>query len=99
MTAVISGVAAGVSFLDANQVPQKRWFKARAQAEALRSLYYIYISRQKPFEIITSRDRVHKMREKVLDILSDTASANRPVSPRSTQQTAPAPKAQGSDQP
>ena len=45
-TAIVSGVAAAVSFLDANQTPQRRWFRARAQAESLRSLYFLFIARQ-----------------------------------------------------
>jgi hypothetical protein len=72
LTAIISGIAATVSFLDANQTPQKRWYKARAQAEALRSLYFLFLARQKPFDIPNERDRVQKMRLKVIEVLRQT---------------------------
>ena len=78
LTAIISGIATAVSFLDANQTPQKRWFKARAQAAGLRSLYFLYIARQKPFDIVSDRERVHKMRETVLDVLRDRTGAAPP---------------------
>lgn len=75
-TAVISGMAATVSFLDANQTPQARWFKARAQAESLRSLYFLFIARQNPFNLETSRARVQKLRRKVIDVLVDSPGAD-----------------------
>jgi hypothetical protein len=71
-TAIISGIAAGASFLDANQTPQKRWYKARAQAEALRSLYFLFLARQKPFDSPNERDRVQRMRQKVIEVLRQT---------------------------
>ena len=72
LTAIISGIAAAVSFLDANQTPQKRWYKARAQAEALRSLYFLFLARQKPFDSPNERDRVQKMRQKAIEVLRQT---------------------------
>jgi hypothetical protein len=74
LTALISGIAAAVSFLDANQTPQKRWFKARAQAESLRSLYFLFLARARPFDTPTSRERVHRMRQKVIDVLREASS-------------------------
>lgn len=76
LTAVISGTAATVSFLDANQTPQSRWFKARAQAESLRSLYFLFVARQNPFNLETSRARVQKLRRKVIDVLVDSPGAD-----------------------
>lgn len=73
-TAIISGVAAAVSFLDANETPQKRWFKARAQAEALRSTYFLFLARQTPFDRLNAGDRVQIMRTKVLEVLRGTRS-------------------------
>jgi uncharacterized membrane protein YccC len=75
LTALISGIAAAVSFLDANQTPQKRWFRARAQAESLRSLYFLFLARARPFDAPTSRERVHRMRHKVIDVLREASSA------------------------
>jgi hypothetical protein len=74
LTAIVSGVAATVSFLDANQTPQKRWYKARAQAEGLRSLYFLFLARQRPFDSESARDRVHRMRQKVIDVLRSEGS-------------------------
>jgi hypothetical protein len=74
LTALISGVAAAASFLDANQTPQKRWFQARAHAESLRSLYFLFLARVAPFGIPTSRERVQRMRQKVIDVLRETTS-------------------------
>lgn len=71
LTAMISGVAAAVSFLDANQKPQKRWFKYRAQAESLRSLYFLFLARQNPFNLPKARDRVQEMRRKTLEIIAE----------------------------
>ncbi|MBI5959369.1 MAG: DUF4231 domain-containing protein [Chloroflexi bacterium] len=68
-TALISGVAAAVSFLDANQTPQKRWFRARAQAEALRSTYFLYLARQEPFNTLNTGERVQIMRQRVIEVL------------------------------
>ena len=84
LTAVVSGVAAGVSFLDANQTPQKRWFKARVQAEILRSLYFLYLARQKPFDTPSARERVQRMRSKVIDVLRETVVTNQPQSDTAT---------------
>jgi hypothetical protein len=84
LTAVISGIAAAVSFLDANQTPQKRWFKARAQAESLRSLYFLFLARAKPFDSANSRDRVHRMRQKVIDVLRETPPTPPRVAPLAT---------------
>jgi hypothetical protein len=71
-TALVSGVAAAVSYLDANQTPQKRWFRARAQAEALRSLYFLYLARQQPFNTRSTGDRVQVMRQRVIEVLRQT---------------------------
>jgi hypothetical protein len=68
-TAVISGVAAAVSFLDANETPQKRWFTARSQAEALRSIYFLFLARQKPYDTLNTGERVQIMRLRVLEVL------------------------------
>lgn len=81
LTAVISGIAAAVSFLDANQTPQRRWFKARSQAENLRSLYFLYLARAKPFDIVDDRERVHRMRQKVIDVLRETPSSPTQLTP------------------
>jgi hypothetical protein len=70
-TAIMSGIAASVSFLDANQTPQQRWFRARTQAESLRSLYFIYLARQAPFDTPDTRERVQRLRRKVLDVLRE----------------------------
>lgn len=88
-TAAVSGVAAAVAFLDAAQTPQKQWYKARAQAEGLRSLYFLFIARQRPFNIASERDRVQVMREKVLSVLrsSGGAQSSRSTVRRSTTQT------------
>jgi len=72
LTAVISGIAAAVSFLDANQTPQKRWYKARVQAETLRSMYFLFLARQAPFDSPNQRERVQRMREKVIEVLRET---------------------------
>ncbi|HVO70318.1 MAG TPA: DUF4231 domain-containing protein [Aggregatilineaceae bacterium] len=93
LTAIISGIAAGVSFLDANQTPQKRWYKARAQAEALRSLYFLFLARQKPFDSLSERDRVQKMRQKVIEVLRQTRIGEGPAPAEA------AGPAQGQDQP
>lgn len=76
LTALISGTAATVSFLDANQTPQNRWFKARAQAESLRSLYFLYLARQNPFNLEAGRNRVQRLRRKVIDVLVDSPGAD-----------------------
>ena len=67
--AAVSGLAAAVSFLNANQRPQKRWFEARAKAENLRSLYFLFLARQSPFNYPDPGDRVLMLRRKVLDVL------------------------------
>ena len=58
LTAIISGIATAVSFFDANQTPQKRWFKARAKTESLRSMYFLFLARSKPFDSANTRERV-----------------------------------------
>jgi hypothetical protein len=78
LTAVVSGIAASVSFLDANQTPQKRWYKARVQAEMLRSMYFLFLARQAPFNVPGQRERVQRMREKVIEILRETRLPERP---------------------
>jgi hypothetical protein len=84
LTAIISGIAAAVSFLDANQTPQKRWFKARAQAEGLRSLYFLFLARAKPFDSANSRERVQRMRQKVIDVLRETPPTPSRYAPQPT---------------
>ena len=71
VTAVISGVAAAVSYLSANQTPQQRWFKRRSQVEGLRSLYFLFLARARPFDAPDNGERVRQLRLKVLDILRD----------------------------
>ena len=78
LTAVISGIAAAVSFLDANQTPQKRWYKARVQAETLRSMYFLFLARQAPFDSPNQRERVQRMREKVIEVLRETRPLEKP---------------------
>ncbi len=97
LTALISGIAAAVSFLDANQMPQKRWFKARAQAESLRSLYFLFLARAKPFDAPTSRERVNRMRQKVIDVLREASSApaRPPALPSEKTTTGEHPRPQG----
>jgi hypothetical protein len=85
LTALISGVAAAVAFLDANQTPQKRWFKARAKAESLRSLYFLFLGRAKPFDLGTDRERVHKMRQRVIEVLREAPSQIARPAPTTTQ--------------
>ncbi len=80
LTAVVSGIAASVSFLDANQTPQKRWYKARVQAETLRSMYFLFLARQAPFDTPSQRERVQRMREKVIEVLRETRLPERPPS-------------------
>jgi hypothetical protein len=77
IAAAISGIATAVAYLDANQSPLKRWFQARAQAENLRSLYFLYLARQQPFNIEKDRGRVHKLRQQVLEVLQE-ATQRRP---------------------
>ncbi|HML25009.1 MAG TPA: DUF4231 domain-containing protein [Aggregatilinea sp.] len=71
LTVAVSGIAAMVSFLNANQAPQQNWFKARAKAESLRSLYFTFMARRPPFNADTGRDRSRLLGQSVLDILSD----------------------------
>jgi hypothetical protein len=71
-TTIISGVATAVAFLGANTSPQKRWFKARAQAESLRSLYFLYLAHQPPFDIPDSKKRLEEMRVKTLDVFKQS---------------------------
>ncbi len=99
LTALMSGVAAAVSFLDANQTPQKRWYKARVQAEIMRSLYFLYLARQKPFDTPSERERVQRLRSKVLEVLRETVAPARrddraPAQPRAAPQpgTSPSPR-------
>lgn len=94
LTAVVSGIAATVSFLDANQTPQSRWFKARAQAESLRSLYFLFLARQNPFNLLDPRDRLQELRRRVLEVLTDKPSAD--PSARVTPAGSPRPSTQPS---
>lgn len=71
LTALVSGVSSAIAFLNANQSPQQRWFKARAQAESLRSLYFVYLARQGPFNVASGRERVQQLDRAVLDVLRD----------------------------
>lgn len=90
LTAVVSGIAAAVSFLDANQIPQKRWYKARVQAETLRSMYFLFLARQAPFDSPNQRERVQRMREKVIEVLRETPPPEKP-SAQETPSPAPEP--------
>lgn len=72
LTVVVSGIAAMVSFLNANQIPQQNWFKARARAESLRSLYFTFVARRPPFNAPTGRERSRLLGQAVLDTLRDT---------------------------
>lgn len=96
LTALVSGIAAAVSFLDANQTPQKRWYKARVQAEILRSTYFLFLARQAPFDSPSDRERVQRMRRKVIEVLRETRIAERPASPEAA---APAPPAEPAPEP
>lgn len=71
LTALVSGASSAVAFLNANQAPQQRWFKARAQAESLRSLYFVFLARQAPFNVASGRERVQQLGRAVLDVLRD----------------------------
>jgi hypothetical protein len=71
MAAIIGGLAATISFLGANQSPQDRWFKARSQAESLRSLYFLYLARQIPFNMQEPSVRLDMLRFKVVDVLKE----------------------------
>lgn len=96
LTAMVSGIAAGVSFLDANQTPQKRWYKARVQAEILRSTYFLFLARQTPFDSPNDRERVQRMRRKVIEVLRETRIAERPPS---ADTATPAPPAEPAPKP
>jgi hypothetical protein len=91
-TAIISAIAAAVSFLDANQTPQRRWFQTRAQAESLRSLYFLFIARQPPFDIASTRDRVEMMRQRVIDVLTEKTQGERAAAKDGPPQPPPAPE-------
>lgn len=69
LTALISGAAAAVSFLGANEAPQRHWFRTRTQAESLRSLYFLYLARRPPFNIEDDAQRVQALRVKVLEVM------------------------------
>jgi hypothetical protein len=88
LTALVSGIAASVAFLDANQTPQRRWYKARVQAEILRSTYFLFLARQAPFNSPHDRERVQRMRRKVIEVLRETRVSERPAS---AEEAAPAP--------
>ncbi len=95
LAAVLSGMAATVSFLDANQTPQNRWFKARAQAESLRSLYFLFLARQNPFDLPDARSRVQELRRAVLDVLVDSPSREQVGRPTRTSSFRAAPSRPG----
>ena len=67
-----SAMAAVVSFLQANEAPHRNWFKARAEAESLRSLYFLFLARQTPFDLANTGERVEALRHKVVDVLKGT---------------------------
>lgn len=71
ITAIISGIAAAVAFLNANQAPQQQWFKARAKAESLRSLYFVFLARQAPFDVQGGGERIQRLRRAVLNVLRE----------------------------
>jgi hypothetical protein len=90
-TAIVSAVAAAVSYLDANQTPQRRWFQARAQAESLRSLYFLFIARQPPFDTPSTRERVETMRQRVVEVLTEKTAPDRRASEKDKPQRPPTP--------
>ncbi len=96
LTALVSGIAAAVSFLDANQTPQKRWYKARVQAEILRSTYFLFLARQAPFDSPSDRERVQRLRRKVIEVLRETRIAERPAS---AEEAAPTPPTEPAPEP
>jgi len=69
ITAFVSALAAGVSYLGANEGPQQKWFNARTKTENLRSLYFLFLARQTPFTIENTSERVRQLQLKVLEVL------------------------------
>lgn len=69
VTAIVSALAAGVSYLGANERPQQKWFNARTKTENLRSLYFLFLARQTPFAIENMGERVRQLQLKVLEVL------------------------------
>lgn len=69
LTAIISAIAAGVSYMGANETPQQKWYNARTKTENLRSLYFLFLARQTPFAIEDTAERVRQLQLKVLEVL------------------------------
>ncbi|MBN1680031.1 MAG: DUF4231 domain-containing protein [Anaerolineae bacterium] len=76
-TTVIGAATGSVSFLQTNQVPQKQWFQARNAAERMRTLYFLYIARQSPFDIADDQERVQHLRRMTLRVLRQRRVQNR----------------------
>lgn len=68
-TTIIGATTGSISFLETRQSPQRRWFQARTKAERLRSLYFLFLARQKPFDKADAKLRLKDMRVMVLNIL------------------------------
>ncbi|WP_119066820.1 DUF4231 domain-containing protein [Aggregatilinea lenta] len=71
LAGIVSAMAAAVSFLNASQTPQQNWFKARAKAESLRSLYFTFLARRRTFDADAGRERSRLLGQAVLDVLRD----------------------------
>ncbi len=69
LTAIASALAAGVSYLGANETPQQKWFNARIKTENLRSTYFLFLARQTPFAIDNTAERVRQLQLKTLEVL------------------------------
>lgn len=74
ITAILSGIVATVSFLNASQSPHEKWFKKRSQAESLRSLYYQYLARQGTFAVEDAVERIRRLDQRVFDVLDGHAT-------------------------
>jgi len=66
---VIGALTGTISFLETRQSPQRRWFQARTKAERLRSLYFLFLARQKPFDQADAKQRLKDLRVMILNIL------------------------------
>ena len=71
-TAALSGLVTTISILNASQKPQEQWFKARTQAETLRSLYFQFLGHQGTFAVKDNVERIRTLDRRVLDVLTDT---------------------------
>jgi hypothetical protein len=71
LTTFIGAGTGSVSFLETKQNPYWKWFESRHRAEGLRSLYFLYLARQKPFNIPDDQKRVRHLRRMVLNVLRE----------------------------